>query len=186
MVHGRALNQFAMDEHGRLPPHRDDERPRAVDPTRRARLRARPEGDDLVTLGSRRAHRAQRGHPLGALRRRPRLRRHVQEDRSALRVRPLEPVRAADLGELKIPGFSTYMHMLDADHLLTIGYDADDHGSFAFFDGVMLQIFDVTDPTDPTLAHKHDHRHARLELRGADQPPRVHLFAPNATSSRSR
>lgn len=59
------------------------------------------------------------------------------------------------LGELKIPGFSTYMHMLDAGHLLTIGYDADDHGSFAFFDGVMLQIFDVTDMANPKLAHKH-------------------------------
>jgi hypothetical protein len=59
------------------------------------------------------------------------------------------------LGELKIPGFSTYIHMLDANHLLTIGYDADDHGSFAFFDGVMLQIFDVTDMANPTLAHKH-------------------------------
>ncbi|HLL20505.1 MAG TPA: beta-propeller domain-containing protein, partial [Kofleriaceae bacterium] len=49
----------------------------------------------------------------------------------------------------------TYMHMLDETHLLTIGYDADDHGSFAYFDGVMLQIFDVTDMTAPTLAHKH-------------------------------
>ena len=47
------------------------------------------------------------------------------------------------------------MHMLDDNHLLTIGYDADDHGSFAFFDGVMLQIFDVSNPTAPSLAHKH-------------------------------
>jgi hypothetical protein len=65
---------------------------------------------------------------------------------------PREPKK---LGELKIPGFSTYMHMLDENHLLTIGYDADDHGSFAYFDGVLLQIFDVSDMTQPTLAHKH-------------------------------
>jgi hypothetical protein len=65
------------------------------------------------------------------------------------------PEKPLMLGELKIPGFSTYMHMLDEHHLLTIGYDADDHGSFAFFDGVMLQIFDVTDMTMPKLAHKH-------------------------------
>ena len=58
-------------------------------------------------------------------------------------------------GELKIPGFSTYMHMLDASHLLTIGYDADDQGSFAWFAGVMLQIFDVSDMKNPKLAHKH-------------------------------
>ena len=59
------------------------------------------------------------------------------------------------LGELKIPGFSTYMHMLDSSHLLTIGYDANDHGDFAYFDGVILQIFDVSNPAAPTLAHKH-------------------------------
>lgn len=58
------------------------------------------------------------------------------------------------LGELKIPGFSTYMHMMDENHLLTIGYDAEDKGSFAWFTGILLQIFDVSDPTNPKLAHK--------------------------------
>jgi hypothetical protein len=65
-----------------------------------------------------------------------------------------KPYAPALLGELKIPGFSTYMHMLDDEHLLTIGYDADDQGSFAYFQGVLLQIFDVSDPRDPKLAHK--------------------------------
>jgi uncharacterized secreted protein with C-terminal beta-propeller domain len=57
-------------------------------------------------------------------------------------------------GELQIPGFSTYMHMMDAEHLLTIGYDALDEGNFAWFQGVLLQIFDVSDMRNPTLAHK--------------------------------
>jgi hypothetical protein len=57
-------------------------------------------------------------------------------------------------GELKIPGFSTYMHLMDEDHLLTIGYDADDQGSFAWFQGVQLQIIDVADLEDPQLIHK--------------------------------
>ncbi len=64
------------------------------------------------------------------------------------------PSKPAITGELKIPGFSTYMHMMDAQHLLTIGYDADDQGSFAWFQGVMLQIFDVADMRNPTLLHK--------------------------------
>lgn len=55
------------------------------------------------------------------------------------------------LGELKIPGFSTYLHPLDDQHLLSIGYDADEMGSFAYFDGVTLQILDVADPTEPEL-----------------------------------
>lgn len=66
-----------------------------------------------------------------------------------------DPRKPSILGELKIPGFSTYMHMLDATHLLAIGYDADDHDTFAYFDGVLIQIFDVTDPKTPTLLHKH-------------------------------
>jgi len=57
-------------------------------------------------------------------------------------------------GELKIPGFSTYMHPVGKNHLLAIGFDAEDHGSFAFFQGLQLQFFDVTEPTNPQLLHK--------------------------------
>jgi Beta propeller domain len=66
-----------------------------------------------------------------------------------------QPRQPRVMAELKIPGFSTYMHMLDDKHLLTIGYDANDQGSFAWFTGVMLQIFNVSDPKHPRLAHKH-------------------------------
>ncbi len=58
------------------------------------------------------------------------------------------------IGELKIPGFSTYMHPLDDSHLLAIGFEGSDQGSFAFFQGLQLQVFDVADPAMPTLAHK--------------------------------
>jgi hypothetical protein len=65
-----------------------------------------------------------------------------------------DPENPVVRGELKIPGFSTYMHLLDEDHLLTIGYDADDMGSFAWFQGIQLQIMDVSDLDDPKLIHK--------------------------------
>lgn len=65
-----------------------------------------------------------------------------------------QPTAPRITGELKIPGFSTYMHMLDDEHLLSIGYDADDKGTFAYFNGVLLQIFDVSDPSAPALMHK--------------------------------
>jgi hypothetical protein len=64
-----------------------------------------------------------------------------------------DPRTPAIMGELKIPGFSTYMHMMDPTHLLTIGYDADDQGDFAWFAGVRLQIFDVANMSDPKLLH---------------------------------
>jgi hypothetical protein len=57
-------------------------------------------------------------------------------------------------GELKIPGFSTYMHLMDESHLLTIGYDAEDQGGFAWFTGMLLQVFDVSDMARPVLAHR--------------------------------
>lgn len=62
------------------------------------------------------------------------------------------PAVPAVLGELKIPGFSEYMHPIgDGTHLLTVGVDGEWDGST---NGVALQIFDVTSPTEPKLAHK--------------------------------
>jgi hypothetical protein len=74
--------------------------------------------------------------------------------------RQVDPLYSLDLsdptnphvtGELKISGYSSYMHPLDDDHLLTIGRDADDEGRVQ---GLQFQIFDVSDPAAPTLAHK--------------------------------
>ncbi len=64
------------------------------------------------------------------------------------------PEAPAITGELKIPGFSTYIHLMDNKHLLTIGYDANDQGDWAWFTGIQLQIVDISDPTDPRLIHK--------------------------------
>ncbi len=87
-----------------------------------------------------------------------------------------EPSAPKVLGELKIPGFSTYMHRLDENHLLAVGFDADDHGDFAYFDGIQIQIFDVTDLTNPQLLAQNGDRNARLGFRGADESPRVQLL----------
>jgi len=65
-----------------------------------------------------------------------------------------DPESPRALGELKIPGFSTYLHQLDDEHLVSIGYDAADQGDFAWFTGLALQIFDVADAESPALAHK--------------------------------
>ncbi|MGA1824271.1 MAG: beta-propeller domain-containing protein [bacterium] len=65
-----------------------------------------------------------------------------------------DPLAPRIEGELKIPGYSTYIHLMDDNHLLTIGYDSDDEGAFAWFQGLMLQIFDVSDMSAPQLKHK--------------------------------
>jgi len=75
--------------------------------------------------------------------------------------RQVDPLFAIDLsnpespkvlGELKIPGFSDYMHPLGDNHLLTIGRDIDEETQRD--NGTALQIFDVSDPVNPMLAHK--------------------------------
>lgn len=62
-------------------------------------------------------------------------------------VDPLYTVDLSDatnprvIGELKVPGFSTYIHMLDDKHLLTIGQDADE--TTGRTRGLKLSVFDV-------------------------------------------
>jgi len=56
--------------------------------------------------------------------------------------------------ELELPGFATYIHQLDEDHLLTFGFDAQDMGGWAWFQGMQLQIFDVHDLDHPQLLHQ--------------------------------
>ena len=57
------------------------------------------------------------------------------------------PAKPRVVGELKVPGFSSYLHPLDATHLLGIGRDVDpDTGRVL---GLQLSIFDVGDPANP-------------------------------------
>ncbi len=53
------------------------------------------------------------------------------------------------LGELIVAGYSDYLQPYDENHLIGIGKDADDQGSFAWYLGVKVALFDVTDPGNP-------------------------------------
>jgi len=63
-----------------------------------------------------------------------------------------DPENPKVLGQLKIPGFSTYIHPLGDGHLLAIGRDVNEETQRD--EGTMLQIFDVTDPVNPMLKFK--------------------------------
>ena len=57
------------------------------------------------------------------------------------------------LGELKVPGVSTYIHPLSRDHLLTIGLaPANEDGTGLDWSGTQISLFDISDPTDPQQA----------------------------------
>ncbi len=58
---------------------------------------------------------------------------------------PLKPMLE---GELFIPGFSMYLHPLGNNRLLGLGYDADDQGEFAWYQGIQVSLFDASRPQD--------------------------------------
>ncbi|MBT6068666.1 hypothetical protein HOG48_02840, partial [Candidatus Peregrinibacteria bacterium] len=79
--------------------------------------------------------------------------------------RSIDPLFAFDLsdpkdpkilGKLKIPGYSDYLHPYDENHLIGFGKDAipakEDEGrsNFAWYQGMKIALFDVTDPENPT------------------------------------
>lgn len=61
-----------------------------------------------------------------------------------------KPSEPRILGELKIPGYSNYLHPYDENHVIGIGKDCVDMGDFAWYQGVKVSLFDVTDVHNPT------------------------------------
>ena len=55
------------------------------------------------------------------------------------------------LGELKIPGYSTYLHPYDETHLIGFGYDTktNAYGTGVQNDGLKMAMFDVSDLNNP-------------------------------------
>ena len=58
-----------------------------------------------------------------------------------------DPTRPKVVGELKVPGFSSYLQPLDATHLLGVGRDVDPTTGRVL--GLQLSVFDVSDPAKP-------------------------------------
>lgn len=58
-----------------------------------------------------------------------------------------DPTAPKILGELKLPGYSAYLHPIGDGYMVGIGYDGDEEN--AKFDSVKVSVFDVTDPRNP-------------------------------------
>ncbi|MEM1483396.1 beta-propeller domain-containing protein [Oscillospiraceae bacterium PP1C4] len=81
--------------------------------------------------------------------------RYLEDMAYVVTFRETDPLFAIDLsnpqspkllGQLKIPGFSEYLHPVDAHTLLGIGQSANSSG---VTDGLKLSLFDVSDPLNP-------------------------------------
>lgn len=64
-----------------------------------------------------------------------------------------DPEKPEIIGELKIPGFSEYLHFYGGDLLLGIGMDVDEDGFTT--NGVKLSMFDIRDNTDVKEVQKY-------------------------------
>ena len=87
--------------------------------------------------------------------------RFIKEKGYVVTFRQVDPMYTVDLsdpysprfvGELKVTGFSTYLHPMADDHILAIGRDATEEGQIK---GLQLSIFDVSNFSNPLLSHKY-------------------------------
>ncbi len=71
------------------------------------------------------------------------------------------------LGKLKIPGYSDYLHPYDENHIIGFGKDAVESktGDFAWYQGIKMAMFDVTDVNNPKEMHT-----VVIGDRGTDSP----------------
>ena len=94
-------------------------------------------------------------------------------------VDPLYPVDLRDpehprlLGELKIPGFSDYLHPISGQRLIGMGQDASTQGVLR---GAQAALFDVSDLTDPRQVDLVRYRRGSTAAAGAD--PRQFTWLP--------
>ena len=76
-----------------------------------------------------------------------------------------DPYNPEELGYLKVTGYSDYLHPYDENHIIGIGKETTDAGEFAWYQGVKISLFDVSNVTNPQEISK-------LEIgdRGTDSP----------------
>ena len=152
-VAGHLLSQFSMSEHEGV--------------LRVATTRSRTEGPDsasesgVVTLAERDGALIQLGQ-VGGLGKGEQIRgvRFLGEVGYVVTFRQIDPLYTIDLsrpadprvaGELKIPGYSAYLHPVGKDLLIGVGQDGTPDGRLL---GTQVSLFDVSDPAKPARLHQ--------------------------------
>lgn len=72
-----------------------------------------------------------------------------------------DPKNPKKLGEVKLPGFSAYLHPTDENHILGVGYGGDDDG---IDDSLQVTLFDISDKAHPVVSDKYIIREASTEV----------------------
>ena len=148
MVPGHLLNQFAMDEHNdyfRVATTIGE--PWNSETSESQVVVLEQQGRTLTEVGK--VDNLGRGERIFSV-------RFAGDIGYVVTFRQVDPLYVLDLsdptapsvaGELKIPGFSTYLHPLGDGLLIGVGQDATDTGRTR---GAKVSLFDVSDPAAPT------------------------------------
>jgi inhibitor of cysteine peptidase len=66
------------------------------------------------------------------------------------------PAQPSVLGQLKIPGYSDYLHPYDETHLIGVGKETVEAGPyFAWYQGIKIALFDVSNVTNPIQMYEY-------------------------------
>jgi len=171
-VDGRLLNQYSLSEHDGHLRVAVTEDGGGAGPSQSAVVVLATDGNELREVG--------RAGGLGPTETIQSV-RFLGELGVVVTFRQTDPLYTLDLsdpadprvtGELKIPGFSAYLHPVGGGRLLGVGQDATEDGSVT---GVQVSLFDVRDPAAP----------ARLDqvaygqgFAAVQADPRAFLFRP--------
>ena len=148
LAEGRLLNQFSMHEYdNRLFVATTQGSPWGPQADSESFVTSlEVSGDSLVEVGK--VGNMGRGERIFAV-------RFVDDTAYVVTFRQVDPFYVVDLsnpaslvvtGELKIPGFSSYLHPITDTLILGVGQDADERGQLL---GAKVSLFDVSDPTNP-------------------------------------
>lgn len=89
--------------------------------------------------------------------------RYIGDKAYVVTVKETDPLFVIDLsnitnpqilGELKLPGYSTYLHPYDETHIIGFGYETKENGTRIINDGLKMVMFDVSDLTNPKVLFK--------------------------------
>ena len=147
-VPGDLLNQFSLSEHNGM--------------LRAATTSSRDESESYVTVLATKAGRLEKAGQVGGLGRGERIYavRFIGDRGYVVTFRETDPLYTLDLadparprvtGELKILGYSAYLHPIGEYELLGVGQDATPEGMRL---GTQLSLFDVSDPAAPRLLQR--------------------------------
>ncbi|MGH2686543.1 MAG: beta-propeller domain-containing protein, partial [Actinomycetota bacterium] len=156
-VQGTLLNQFSMDEHeGNLRVATTSA------PWFGGDVAAGPVSESFVTVLSQRGEELVEIGKVGGLGKDERIYsvRFIGDLGYVVTFRQVDPLYVLDLsnpeapavrGELKILGYSAYLHPMADGLLLGVGQDASEEGRVQ---GTQLAVFDVSDPANPRRVHQ--------------------------------